>query len=138
MSYLIILNRIIADLIAEGATAGHGFAYDAYASQGIQIQILLDRYFDPINDYNHAESYYMSDLFLSNQTIIIGDPKASIIIDNTASVVPNPELYFAVYPNPGFFHVKGEGLQSIEVIDVMGRIVYKENPLSTTYHLIAP
>ena len=39
-----------------------------------------------------------------------------------------------VYPNPaeGFVNVKAEGLQSIELIDMMGRIVKEQSALQST------
>ena len=75
---------------------------------------------------------------LSWQSIIIGDPKATVVIDNTATIPKIDETAFSVYPNPnnGFFHISGQGLNSIEIFDAMGKQIYFNTSLSPAYHLV--
>lgn len=44
-----------------------------------------------------------------------------------------------LYPNPstGLFHVKGNGLNSIEIVDAMGRSIYLRSNLSTNNHTVS-
>jgi hypothetical protein len=94
-------DLLIANLISEGATGAHGYAYYTYTSTSLNPGILFDHYTDSVSNYNLAESYYMAIRQLSWQSIIIGDPKTSIIIDNTSAIVGiDLTNQINIYPNP--------------------------------------
>lgn len=119
---------LIADLIEDGCTGAIGHVDYIYFSQIWAAEIFVNRYFDTTKTYNLAESYYMAEKTLSWQTVIIGDPKASIKIDNLASV--NDPIYESlevnVYPNPstGLLNIKGnKTIESVHVVDMRGAIV---------------
>ena len=117
---------LIADLIADGCTGALGHVDYIYFSQITPMEIFVDRYYDPIETYNLAESYYMAERRLSWQTVIIGDPKASVVLDNFATL-PEPEAFeFTMYPNPASDAVTISSSQTmvrIDVLDMNGRTV---------------
>ena len=101
----------LSDLIAQGCTAAHGYVNCVYFSQLFRADILVNRYLDQVAQYNLAESFYMAERFASWQGIIVGDPKTTLIADNTAGLVPAAPSVDALilYPNPsrGAFQIKG-------------------------------
>ncbi len=117
---------LIADLIADGCTGALGHVDYIYFSQIWDADVFVDRYLDPNQTFNLAESFYMSEKTLSWQTVIIGDPKASLVIDNLAELNA-PEINgFQIYPNPsaGNFTVNAsEAITSILVFDMRGAVV---------------
>lgn len=119
-------NFIVGDLIAEGCTASYGYVESVYFSTLLNADIFMDRYLDPNETYNLAESFYMAEPRLSWQGVVIGDPKASVFIDNTASTNPPEAEQMLFYPNPtkGSLLIRsGTSLTSIDVIDMKGSIV---------------
>jgi tetratricopeptide (TPR) repeat protein len=50
--------------------------------------------------YNLAEAFYMAGRTLSWQTVVIGDPKSSVVIDNIAVIIKETQEDFKIYPNP--------------------------------------
>lgn len=104
-------NFTLSDLIAQGCTAAHGYVNCVYFTQLLRADILVNRYLDQTAHYNLAESFYMADRFASWQGVIIGDPKTTLIADNTAGLVPTAPNIDALilYPNPsrGAFQIKG-------------------------------
>lgn len=70
-------QSLIADLIAEGITGAKGYVYEPYGSAMADVSVLFDRY---TKGYNLAESFYAASPFLSWMDIVIGDPKATIVI----------------------------------------------------------
>ncbi|XOV68648.1 MAG: TIGR03790 family protein [Fluviicola sp.] len=117
---------LIADLIADGCTAAMGNVDYIYFSQIAPTDIFVNRYYDPVNNYNLAESFYMMESRLSWQAVIVGDPKASVQRDDFANA-PETELeQVSIYPNPssGFVSVTSDkDITSIEVVDVSGKRV---------------
>jgi hypothetical protein len=92
-------------------TAAHGYVNCVYFSQLFRADILVNRYLDQTAHYNLAESFYMADRFASWQGVIVGDPKTTLIADNTAGLAPAAPFIDALilYPNPsrGAFQIKG-------------------------------
>jgi hypothetical protein len=133
----------IADLIKDGCTAAHGYVNCIFISQLFRADILVNRYLNPITQYNLAESYYMADASLSYQSVIIGDPKASIVIDNDAGLSSMQTHSFRLYPNPstGSFRIKGleqlQGNVSIAITNSLGMRVYMDDEVfdNETYQL---
>ena len=119
----------IADLIKDGCTAAHGYVNCIYITQLFRADILVNRYLNPIAHYNLAESYYMADMTLSYQSVVIGDPKASIVIDSGAGIPTNETPLFRLYPNPstGTFQIKGieqlKGHVSIAITNSVGMLM---------------
>lgn len=72
-------QSLIADLIAEGITGAKGYVYEPFASAMTEVQILFILY---TGGYNLAESFYGSSPFLSWMDVVIGDPKATLVINN--------------------------------------------------------
>lgn len=128
---------LIANLIKDGCTAAYGHVNCITFAQLFETDIMLNRYLDPVMGYNLAESYMMAERFLSNQSVLVGDPKASIIIDNTARINTNftnlSELTLYPNPNSGIFQFKGlasiNGDLRIQVVNTFG-IVVLEKPIS--------
>jgi hypothetical protein len=100
--------------------------------QLLETDILLNRYLDPNAGFNLAESYFMAERLLSHQSVLIGDPKASILIDNTAGVSKPTISNLTLYPNPSLGVFKFKGLENlsgelrIEVANTYGQIVLEE------------
>ena len=119
----------IADLIKDGCTAAHGYVNCIFISQLFRADILVNRYLNPIAHYNLAESYYMADMTLSYQSVVIGDPKASIVIDSGAGIPTSETPLFRLYPNPstGTFQIKGidqlKGHVSIAITNSVGMLM---------------
>lgn len=119
----------IADLIKDGCTAAHGYVNCIYITQLFRADILVNRYLNPIEHYNLAESYYMADMTLSYQSVVIGDPKASIVIDSGAGIPTSETPLFRLYPNPstGTFQIKGieqlKGHVSIAITNSVGMLM---------------
>ena len=133
----------IADLIKDGCTAAHGYVNCIYISQLFRADILVNRYLNPIAQYNLAESYYMADATLSYQSVIIGDPKSSIVIDDDAGLSSMQTPSFRLYPNPstGSFRIKGleqlQGNVSIAITNSLGMRVFMDDEVfdNETYQL---
>jgi len=117
---------LVADLIAGGCTGAIGHVDYIYFSQIVPIEIFVNRYFNASMEYNLAESFYMAETRLSWQTVVIGDPKASVVIDNFATVNEPEQGALKVYPNPGNGVVYVEADQEvneIHVFDLSGKLV---------------
>jgi hypothetical protein len=75
----------------------------------------------------------MAERLLSHQSVLIGDPKASVIIDNTAGNSESSTSSLVLYPNPstGVFRFKGlaalSGQLRIQVSNTYGQIVWEES-----------
>ncbi len=95
-------DLLLGDLIAEGCTAGYGNVDYIFFGNILSPELFVDRYLNHTENYNLAESFYMAGRTLSWQTVLIGDPKSSIVIDNTASILEGNQVDFKIYPNP--FH----------------------------------
>jgi uncharacterized protein (TIGR03790 family) len=123
---------LIANLIQDGCTAAHGYVNCVYLVQLLETDILLNRYLDPNAGFNLAESYFMAERLLSHQSVLIGDPKASILIDNTAGISKPTISNLTLYPNPSLGVYKFKGLENlsgelrIEVSNTYGQIVLEE------------
>lgn len=126
---------LIANLIKDGCTAAYGHVNCITFSQLFNTDIMLNRYLDINSGYNLAESYMMAERFLSNQSVLIGDPKASITIDNTAGLTTPNQNKLSIYPNPsnGSFQIKGlAGLDGreqfiLQVTNTLGNIVLNQH-----------
>ncbi len=124
---------LLAQLIQDGCTAAHGYVNCMYFSQLFETDIMLNRYLNPNAGYNLAESYFMAERLLSFQSVLIGDPKASVFIDNTAGITEPSANSLILYPNPslGVFRFKGlaalSGQLRIVVSNTYGQIVWEES-----------
>lgn len=114
---------LIANLIEDGCTGALGHVDFIYYSQIWDAEVFLSRYLSTTHTYNLAESFYMAEKTLSWQTVVIGDPKASVVIDNLASL-SEPEIKdLRIYPNPSNGNIKVRGstlITSISVYDLRG------------------
>lgn len=121
------LNKLrLGDLIAEGCTGAHGYVGSTFSTLILKPEILFDRYLHTTENFNLAESYYMAERSLSWQAVIIGDPKASVVIDNTASIEESEEVTIGIYPNPSQGNVKVTGdeeFTSIKLFDTKGSLI---------------
>ncbi|MDX1651644.1 MAG: TIGR03790 family protein [Brumimicrobium sp.] len=114
---------LIADLIKNGCTGALGYVDLIYFSQIWRTDVFLNRYLDTSTTFNLAESYYMAEKTLSWQSVIIGDPKSSVIIDNLASQFENEIEEINLYPNPsaGIVHLRAnEVINSVSVFNIAG------------------
>ena len=66
---------LIADLIHEGATGASGNAYEPFLQACARPDYLLPAY---NQGRNLAESYYLSLIYLSWQSVIVGDPLCAL------------------------------------------------------------
>ncbi len=81
-------QSLIADLIAEGATGAEGYAYEPYASSMPNLMTLFTAY---TSGYNLAESFYASSPYLSWMGVVIGDPKETIVVNESKKYNSNNE-----------------------------------------------
>jgi uncharacterized protein (TIGR03790 family) len=129
-------DLIVANLISEGASGAHGRAYPLYATDKLEHVILFNRYLDTIGNFNMAEAFYSSMKSLSASSIVIGDPKTSIILDNTASLNESDVNLISIFPNPsnGIVTILSPvELKRIGVVNMQGQLLY-----SSTENLQAP
>ncbi len=66
---------LVADLIHEGATGASGNAYEPFLNACARPDYLLPAY---NQGRNLAESYYLSLIYLSWQSVIVGDPLCAL------------------------------------------------------------
>jgi hypothetical protein len=100
-----------------------------YITLLFETDIMLNRYLDTTAGYNLAESYFMAEHMLSYQSVLIGDPKASIFIDQTAGMPQGKLQQLEVYPNPSNSIFKLKGLSNydaplqIQVFNAQGQLI---------------
>lgn len=119
-------NLLVGDLISEGCTGAFGYINPIYFSQAMSADVFFDRYLDITEDYNLAESFYMSNNTLSWQTVVVGDPKASVRIDNAAGFDDPEGLNLRMYPNPTHGNLRiqsSEIISSVQIFAVNGALV---------------
>ncbi len=117
---------LIADLIKEGCTGAYGNVDCIYFSQLLNTEILHNRYLDPINNYNLAESFYMSEPNLSWQAVIVGDPKTSVLSNSTAALNVTDKKSTVIFPNPssGIVYIRSaEPITSIAIYHLNGKLL---------------
>ncbi len=120
---------LLAQLIQDGCTAAHGYVNCMYITLLFETDIMLNRYLDTTAGYNLAESYFMAERMLSYQSVLIGDPKASILIDQTAGMPQGTLQRLEVYPNPSNSIFKLKGLSNydaplqIQVFNAQGQLI---------------
>jgi uncharacterized protein (TIGR03790 family) len=95
-------DLLLGDLIADGCTAGYGNVNYIFFGNIMNPALFVDCYLNPTENFNLAEAFYMAGRTLSWQTVLIGDPKSSVVIDNTAVIIKETQEDFKMYPNP--FH----------------------------------
>ena len=117
---------LVANLIADGCTGIIGYTDVFYFSQIWNSELFVERYFGNSGTFNLAESFYMAEKSLSWHSVVIGDPKASIMVDNFAEII-QPKLFnINLYPNPsnGVINIKStKMINSILVMDIQGSLV---------------
>ncbi|XOV69174.1 MAG: TIGR03790 family protein [Fluviicola sp.] len=122
---------ILADLISEGCTGGHGYVDFTFYSLLFDSPKFIERYFNSNLNFNLAESFYSGEVRLSSQFVIIGDPKASVVMDEVAAIEGPDAEQFKVYPNPsnGHFSIQLSDLASQvswTITDASGRVIRQE------------
>lgn len=130
---------LVANLIADGITGALGHVDYIYFSQIWHGDVFVDRYYDTGHVYNLAESYYMSETTLSWQTVIIGDPKASVYVDNLADVNPLDDVVVQIYPNPSNGNVQvqlNKTINALRVVDLTGKSVQYMDAIGSDYVLL--
>lgn len=119
----------IPDLISKGLTGGHTYAYALFFGLVLDQTQLFSAYTQ--GSFNLAESYYQSLRRLSHVDIIIGDPKTSVLVGNTASIPPLENASITVGPNPssGYLTIypNGAEIQSLRMLNELGQVVYTVN-----------
>ena len=117
---------LLGDVLAEGCTGGHGYVNSNFFSLLFRSDILMDRYLNVTEDYNFAESFYMAEQRFSWQAVVVGDPKASVWIDNSAGIDDPEVIELRLHPNPtsGIVHLESnESISSITIHGVNGGLV---------------
>jgi len=117
---------LLGNLIAEGCTGAHGVVNCNYFGLIFRSDVFFQRYLDQTDNYNLAESFYMAEPRMSWQAVVIGDPKASVVVDNLAEIDDPEELDLRLYPNPtnGIIHIASdEIISSIQVYGTNGALV---------------
>jgi len=120
-------DLLLGDLIADGCTAGFGNVDYIFFGNIMSPEIFVESYLNPTENYNLAESFYMAGRTLSWQKVVIGDPKSSVFIDNTAELSNENSAFFQIFPNPFLEKItlkSSENLNSIKIIDLNGVIVF--------------
>jgi uncharacterized protein (TIGR03790 family) len=119
-------DLLLGDLIAEGCTAGYGNVDYIFFGNIISPELFVERYLNATQNYNLAESFYMAGRTLSWQSILIGDPKSSITIDNTADILEDNFLDLKVFPNPFTQKLSvssSEQTHLLQIVDLNGALV---------------
>lgn len=127
------IQTVLADLISEGVTGAHGYVDCLFATQVNSPEILFNRYLDSVKNYNLAESFYMAEKTLSWQSVVVGDPKTSAIIDNKASINGIESMNLLVYPNPcrDVLKITSEELiNSVSIYNVNGTLIRQIQDIS--------
>lgn len=121
----------LADLVSEGISGAHGYAYTVFFSFCLNPLPFYTAYTDTANNYNLGESYYKTMFRLSTQDIIIGDPKTSILIDNTVGLTQHDvHKSVEIYPNPAndFMTISSTvKLKSYTIYDASGNVIASNN-----------
>lgn len=125
----------VPDLIREGAGSGCTYVNGAYFSMVVQLKELYERYLDEdmFPSFNLAESYYMAMPTLSNQFILVGDPKTSLAIQQNN--VPDKGLphKMVLFPNPAtdrvniLFAADAPGEYRLIISDLAGKDLISKN-----------
>ena len=118
---------VLADLISEGLTSGHGYTSSTFFNSTLNLTNFENAYLDTSFHFNFAESIYKSEKFLSSQSLTIGDPKTSIVINNTLYTPKLDDSFFSIFPNPttDFLHVKSsKKIESIVLYDLAGKLIF--------------
>lgn len=128
-------DQSIADFIGDGLTGGHGYVNPIFSSALLNTEILFSRYLDSSNHYNLAESYFMAEPVLSYMGVVVGDPKSSIVYDQTASLSIG-DMLLSVYPNPATstlnYLIIGPPIEDVVLYDMEGKEVVVRNYESAT------
>jgi uncharacterized protein (TIGR03790 family) len=128
-------DLLLGDLIADGCTAGYGNVDYIFFGNIMNPALFVDRYLNPTENYNLAEAFYMAGRTLSWQTVIIGDPKSRISIDNTASLITQSLIEPSIYPNPSTGKItinSTEKIISVCVLDLKGALLNDLSNLDNT------
>ena len=119
---------LVADIIAEGCTGALGYVGSYFFSQLPRVELLAENYLDTTIHYNLAESFYSSFPWLISRTVIIGDPKSSISIDNLASseVYSLSEIRLSPNPSSGEIEIESnENILSLAIYSLNGKLVFE-------------
>lgn len=78
-------QSLIGDLISMNITGVKGYVYEPYIYAIATPDILFGRY---ASGYNLADSFYMASAYDGNwMDVIVGDPKAAVLISSTAPAI---------------------------------------------------
>lgn len=117
-------DQSIADFVGSGLTGGHGYVNPIFTSTLLNTEVLFSRYLDSSNHYNLAESYFMAEPVLSYMGVVVGDPKTSIVYDQTASLIQDA-VFLSVYPNPANstinYSVAGQQIEEVKLFNAEGK-----------------
>ncbi|HHG84466.1 MAG TPA: TIGR03790 family protein, partial [Bacteroidetes bacterium] len=125
-------DSLVGKVIEEGVSTLAGYTSASFFGTSTKGEIFFSSYFDTTQSqrYNAAEAYYLASPQLSQQNILIGDPKTSAIAEYIVGR-PEPELAdLVLYPNPGTgqFKVQGAleaGDVSILIRNELGQLLFK-------------
>ncbi|MFK7806158.1 MAG: T9SS type A sorting domain-containing protein, partial [Saprospiraceae bacterium] len=128
-------NVLIANLIAEGVTGAHGYGFLTYESMTLDMEAVIRNYTNTDMSFNLAESFYMGMKVLSLHSVLVGDPKTSILVDNTITNTSELDAAtFSISPNPGraVFNIKMNNavLSTVRVFNELGQLVMLEKDLN--------
>jgi len=118
---------LLANLIAEGATGGLGSVYLTYISDVRKRKEIFELYGNPLRNFNLAEAMYANIDFLSQWSVVVGDPKASIKQDYLASAINSDINEFIIYPNPivdGVLNFTDMEIETVKIYNLSGQVVY--------------
>ena len=118
-----------ADLIASGATGVVGAANYTYASAWSGAIFTFQRYVDTLG-FGLAESYYAGIRYLSDMSVVVGDPKTSLVISNTTAINESPSQQFQIHYDPNTssitfapFHLSTVSPYHIQLFDPVGHLL---------------
>lgn len=108
----------------EAGSTGNLLGYNVYRN-GVKINedLITECYFydDNVNPYE-TYTYYVEAVYDDGCT---SESSQIEVTTSGVGVSENEKLNVKVYPNPaeGFVNVKAEGLKNVELIDMMGRVI---------------
>jgi uncharacterized protein (TIGR03790 family) len=125
---------LLADFIAEGVCGGTGTVVPYFFHSGtVWPDTLFNRYLPEGSNsgYNLAESIYMAIRSLSSPSLVIGDPKTSLIMDTLDAIFEhNSVSRLKAFPNPTRnnlnieYSVSEDAVIQMVLINHLGQIVY--------------
>ncbi len=132
-------QSLVADLINEGVSGTVGHVFEPFFGAMPALDKVFPNYLRSDRYLNLAEAFYSSIRWLSWMSVVIGDPKTSVMTTVTGkSFELSSTPHFSIFPNPvrRVMVLTGRGVQSgglLEVYDIRGQRI-RQIPIQTNHY----